>query len=152
MKMQFVNADEVDMNLSTEVRYNLGQMARCAITGKVSALRGFRDNGDHVWIEIDQAINPDVVPQKEFKDMNPPPANDPSRGKYLKYKILDKRPAVTFNPHGVMTARAKGKNPRTSQPNSVAVAMERVEARNSHSTLRQRNAIRNDGIQAFAHI
>ena len=127
--MQFVKANEVDFNCSTSTRYNRGQVGRKKENGKLYALRGFRtDTGANVWVEISvDAVKP-------------------------KGKVLETRPADTFNPHGVMTARAKGKNPRTSQPNSVAVAIERVEARNSHSTLRQRNAIRHDGIQAFAHI
>ena len=90
--MQFVNANEADMNASSEVRYNRGQLARCEVTGKLYSLRGFRANGDHVWVEV----NPSA-PRPRFR-------------------ILKARPADTFNPHGIMTARPKSKRQMYGRP------------------------------------
>ena len=93
--MQFIKANEVDRNASSEVRYNRGQLARCELTGKLYALRGFRANGDHVWIEVNPSETTSLL---------------------LRFRVLKTRPADTFNPHGIMTARAKSKRQMYGRP------------------------------------
>ena len=92
--MQFVKANEVDFNCSTNTRYNRGQVGRKE-NGKLYALRGFRaDTGDSVWREISvDSVKP-------------------------KGKVLETRPADTFNPYNVMTARAKSRRQMESTPNA----------------------------------
>jgi len=90
--MRFSKANAVDMNASSEVRYNRGQIARCSITGKLYALRGFRAGGDHVWVEV----NPSA-PRPRFR-------------------VLEARPAVTRNSFGGLTAGGKEKRNLQSRP------------------------------------
>jgi len=90
--VKYIKANKVDRNASSEVRYNRGQIARCELTGKLYALRGFRANGDHVWVEV----NPSA-PRPRFR-------------------VLKTRPADTFNPNGIMTARPKSKRQMYGRP------------------------------------
>jgi hypothetical protein len=89
--MRFVKANAVDFNCSTDTRYNRGQIGRQA-NGRLYSLRGFRANGDHVWVEV----NPSA-PRPRFR-------------------VLKARPADTFNPNGIMTARPKSKRQRYGRP------------------------------------
>ena len=91
-EMRFIKANEVDRNASSEVRYNRGQLARCSITGKLYSLRGFRANGDHVWVEV----NPSA-PRPRFR-------------------VLKARPQFKRNPYGILTVRGKERRNMSSRP------------------------------------
>ena len=106
--------------------YQRGQICQTVISGQrfLHFLNGYR-NGSPVWVLL---------------------GHPPKRG-----ERANKRPAIQRNAFGSLTAGGTTKRLRQSRPNSLAAALERVEARGRPLTFLQRSAM-SDGIEALSHI